>query len=259
MEQNHSTLPKFQQHAHSYDQFTPIQSLVSQHLSDNIQCYFKDLSTKFHVMDLGCGTGKLTLSFLQQIHLQQDTHIVCYGVDNATNMLSLWQKNCQQFLINHPLANIHFLPICQDFTQPIPIQPPIELCFSSFALHWGHPKNLLPILSMLAPQGQAHFAIPVFGSFDDVQQKFPCLPIYPFLSADLWRQALIHQGKLLYSYQQQFSFQHQNLRELLIHLRKMGGVLNQPSQMSLKILSEYLQSPKSVLLDYQVLFVGMTV
>ena len=87
-----SVSPAFAQFAASYDSATPIQSVVANFLADHIKMHWQVPLPPRVVIDVGCGTGKLTHACCLRLPPTQ-----IYGIDNAAPMLALWQQRLDSF------------------------------------------------------------------------------------------------------------------------------------------------------------------
>lgn len=144
----------------------------------------------------------------------------------------------------------------------------VDRLISSFALHWVSPNVLAELIRVTKTGGQIHLAIPVSGSLGAVQQRFPKLPIFPFLSVEDWLTAIekilqSRNGQWLYNEEQVFSHPYDKLADLLKSLKQMGGAVSgqspKQSAMSRPILKQYLADNSPIALDYRVLLVGFQV
>lgn len=253
---------QFNQYSQSYDKATPIQSDVAFFLAEQISALLdaKDYQTW---LDVGCGTGKLSQAVLHQISHQgvppmpSFETIKLIGVDTSQAMLNLWQKNCQ-------LSNqtIHLKPVVADMTALPFADKSVDLVMSSFALHWTTSQVVFELGRVLNKGGFMFLAIPVKGSFRQVSERFPKLPIYPFLASDDWQQAInqlikTRNGKLVFFDERSFRHSYPNLKILLNQLKQMGGAVSGQSPVSLSVLRQYLQDNSPVDLDYQMLMIGV--
>lgn len=279
--------PKFQQHSHTYDQATPIQKAVALFLAEQI---FDDLPNNHgqNWADIGCGTGKLSQAVLSKFLEKQNLPFSqLFGVDNSQNMLNRWQKNCSisnsefcrgvshtpnlKFFqrayaispyIKNNLIYPKFIPILADMNQLPFADNAIDVLISSFALHWSTPTVIQELGRVVKNGGFVYLAIPVKGSFSQVQKRFSQLPIYPFLPSDDWKKAinaLIKQrhGRGYFFEERQFSYNYPNLTTLLHELKHMGGSVSTQSPIATATLRQYLQDKTPIALDYQVLLVGI--
>ncbi|MFW2178378.1 MULTISPECIES: methyltransferase domain-containing protein [unclassified Moraxella] len=291
--------PQFQKFANSYDQATPIQSEVALSLAQQIRAFANDGHQQEVWADIGCGTGKLSQAVLQQV-LQENnmsrgmlnTPFVRHngywayairpylatliGVDNSQNMLDIWQNNCQNLVKNltpcmgvlhTPLSDNHlrspnFVPMLTNM-QNLPFADnAVDVVMSSFALHWATPKVILELGRVVKKGGYLYLAIPVAGSFRQVSERFPQLPIYPFLPSQDWQLAIEQliqqrQGKVQFFDERSFHHTYPNLKTLLAELKQMGGAVSGQSAMSPSVLRQYLNNPLPIDLDYQILMVGV--
>lgn len=251
--------PKFQQFAHSYDKATPIQSDVALFFARLLSTYIEKNNNQTW-LDMGCGTGKLSLAILEKfVPNQIFNHL--YGLDNSQNMLNIWQNHCQNFPKN---PTITFHPIWADMTQ-LPFDNHFfDVVISSFAVHWVNPTYINEFCRVIKQGGQLHLAIPVIGSLRQVKERFPLLPIYDFLPTDDWLIVIQNftqqiSGKILYQIEQNFSYSYVNLAALLKDLKQMGGTFQAKNRLTTQQLRHYLQDNQTIDLNYQVLLIGIKV
>ena len=265
--------PVFEQFATSYDAATPIQSQVAEHLAQLIVRYHTGV-TDICVVDVGCGTGKLTQAvmskFLQNAALASAQ---LYGVDTAASMLAIWQQRVAH-LLPMPLSStlvsslptspmtLHSQALCADMADMALANQSADLVMSSFALHWTSPSVIAELGRIVKTKGQLHLAIPVAGSFYEVSQRFPKLPVFDFLPSHAWLAAIEtlrqqRQGTLIYHTEQSFAFSYDNLKSLLKNLKQMGGAVSGKDSIDTATLRRYLQDQSPIGLDYQLLMIGL--
>ena len=265
--------PVFEQFATSYDAATPIQSQVAEHLAQLIVRYHTGV-TDICVVDVGCGTGKLTQAvmskFLQNAAL---TSAQLYGVDTAASMLAIWQQRVAH-LLSTPLSStpVSSLPkspmmlrsqaLCANMADMALANQSADLVMSSFALHWTSPSVIAELGRIVKTKGQLHLAIPVAGSFHEIRQRFPQLPVFDFLPSHAWLAAIEtlqqqRQGTLIYHTEQSFAFSYDNLKSLLKNLKQMGGAVSGKDSIDTATFRRYLQVQSPIGLDYQLLMIGL--
>lgn len=270
--------PVFEQFANSYDAATPIQSQVAEHLAQLIVRYHTGV-TDMCVVDVGCGTGKLTQAvmskFLQNAALASAQ---LYGVDTAASMLAIWQQRVAHLLstplLSMPLSSIpvsslptspmtlHSQALCANMADMALANQSADLVMSSFALHWTSPSVIAELGRIVKTKGQLHLAIPVAGSFHEVRLRFPKLPIFDFLPSHAWLAAIEtlqqqRQGTLIYHTEQSFAFSYDNLKSLLKNLKQMGGAVSGKDRIDTAVFRRYLQDPSPIGLDYELLMIGL--
>ena len=265
--------PVFEQFATSYDAATPIQSQVAEHLAQLIVRYHTGV-TDMCVVDVGCGTGKLTQAvmskFLQNAALASAQ---LYGVDTAASMLAIWQQRVAHLLSmpqsSTPVSSLptspmtlHSQPLCANMTNMALANQSADLVMSSFALHWTSPSVIAELGRIVKTKGQLHLAIPVAGSFHEVSQRFPKLPVFDFLPSHAWLAAIEtlqqqRQGTLIYHTEQSFAFSYDNLKSLLKNLKQMGGAVSGKDSIDTATFRRYLQDQSPIGLDYQLLMIGL--
>lgn len=265
--------PVFEQFATSYDAATPIQSQVAEHLAQLIaRCHTG--VTDMCVVDVGCGTGKLTgavmSKFLQNAALASAQ---LYGVDTAASMLAIWQQRVEH-LLSMPLSStpVSSLPtstmtldsqaLCANMADMALANQSADLVMSSFALHWTSPSVIAELGRIVKTKGQLHLAIPVAGSFHQVSQRFPKLPVFDFLPSHAWLAAIEtlrqqRQGTLMYQAEQSFAVSYDNLKSLLKNLKQMGGAVSGKDSIDTATFRRYLQDQSPIRLDYQLLMIGL--
>ena len=265
--------PIFEQFATSYDAATPIQSQVAEHLAQLIARYHTGV-TEMCVVDVGCGTGKLTQAvmskFLQNAALASAQ---LYGVDTAASMLAIWQQRVEH-LLSMPLSStpVSSLPtstmtldsqaLCANMADMALANQSADLVMSSFALHWTSPSVIAELGRIVKTEGQLHLAIPVAGSFHEVRQRFPKLPVFDFLPSHAWLAATHNlqqqrQGTLMYHTEQSFAVSYDNLKSLLKNLKQMGGAVSGKDNIDTATFRRYLQDQSPIGLDYELLMIGI--
>ena len=265
--------PVFEQFATSYDAATPIQSQVAEHLAQLIvRCHSG--VTDMCVVDVGCGTGKLTEAvmskFLQNAALASAQ---LYGVDTAASMLTIWQQRVAHLLpmpqSSSPVSSLptspmtlHSQALCANMTNMALANQSADLVMSSFALHWTSPSVIAELGRIVKTKGQLHLAIPVAGSFHEVRQRFPKLPVFDFLPSHAWLAAIEtlqqqRQGTLMYHTEQSFAVSYDNLKSLLKNLKQMGGAVSGKDRIDTAVFRRYLQDPSPIGLDYELLMIGL--
>lgn len=265
--------PVFEQFANSYDAATPIQSQVAEHLAQLIVRYHTGV-TDMCMVDVGCGTGKLTQAvmstFLQNAALASAQ---LYGIDTAASMLAIWQQRVEH-LLSTPLSStpvsslpkspmtLHSQALCANMTDTALANQSADLVMSSFALHWTSPSVIAELGRIVKSKGQLHLAIPVAGSFHEVRQRFPKLPVFDFLPSHAWLAAIEtlrqqRKGTVIYHTEQSFNFSYDNLKSLLKNLKQMGGAVSGKDSIDMATFRRYLQDQSPIGLDYQLLMIGL--
>lgn len=265
--------PVFEQFANSYDAATPIQSQVAEHLAQLIVRHHTGV-TDMCMVDVGCGTGKLTQAvmstFLQNAALASAQ---LYGVDTAASMLAIWQQRVAH-LLSTPLSStpisspptspmtLHSQALCANMADMALANQSADLVMSSFALHWTSPSVIAELGRIVKTKGQLHLAIPVAGSFHQVRQRFPKLPVFNFLPSQAWLAAIEtlrqqRQGTLMYHTEQSFAVSYDNLKSLLKNLKQMGGAVSGKDSIDTAVFRRYLQDQSPIGLDYQLLMIGL--
>lgn len=110
-----------------------------------------EASAPAQVVDLGCGTGDLTLVLAERWPSTQVT-----GVDSSEAMVAEARRRAAPDRVRFELADLaHWAPAA-----------PVNVLFSNAALHWlpDHPALLSRLVPLLAPGGVLAFQIP--ANFD---------------------------------------------------------------------------------------------
>lgn len=251
---------KFNQYASYYDQTTPIQSEVARYLWHKIDPYQNFLSN--HIwLDVGCGTGKLSQALFNDHDKNDNFHLI--ALDKSPAMLEQFCERLKQQPTFEQYAN-HITFLTADMTT-IPLEKhSADMVISSFALHWVTPSVLNELARVSRVGGQIHLAIPVAGSLKKLHQRFPSIPIFPFLDASDWLTSIekilqSRQGQWLYNEQLSFFHTYPNLLNLLKSLKNMGGATSGQSPMPTYVLKQYLADTQPIALNYEVLVVGFKV
>jgi trans-aconitate 2-methyltransferase len=103
------------------------------------------------VVDLGCGTGKLTRALHEQLAARETV-----GVDRSDSMLAAAHDGA-------PLPGLSFQSgTIESFVTQTSSPAPWDLILSNAALHWvdDHPTLIPRLAAALAPSGQLAFQIP---------------------------------------------------------------------------------------------------
>ncbi|HKB09992.1 MAG TPA: methyltransferase domain-containing protein [Vicinamibacterales bacterium] len=104
------------------------------------------------IVDLGCGTGKLTRVMHERLHARETL-----GIDRSESMLSSARASAGTHGVRFELASIERFA-----ERPLAGGQQPGLIFSNAALHWvsDHERLLLRLTAMLGPQGQLAFQVP---------------------------------------------------------------------------------------------------
>jgi ubiquinone/menaquinone biosynthesis C-methylase UbiE len=224
----------FDRAAASYDQV----SVLQQQSADWLLSHVPPLDADQVWMDAGCGTGRLARALASQ-------GVRVWAVDQALSMLL-------------PMRQVDGIQIiCTDLRDlPMP-EAMLDGWVSNFALHWLGSAFLPELIKLLRPAGQAWCAVPVAGSFSDLQQRFRGFPTFAFESAQTWQQVAAPwlQSAQLREFRQEFP----HLRALLHSLRAMGGNQTadahyQPDPVRLR---QWLRDERPIALNYQVLLMQL--
>lgn len=142
---------RFSRSASSYDDHADIQRRVAETLCDLI-----DLPAPSHILELGCGTGFLTLPLIKKYPESRFTI-----TDLSAEMLARTRQKIAAISPASP-QDIHFKPL--DFTQldktPGDSGQRYDLITASMVLHWGGElsQTLNKLLTHLNPGGKLYFS-----------------------------------------------------------------------------------------------------
>jgi trans-aconitate 2-methyltransferase len=103
------------------------------------------------VVDLGCGTGKLTRTLHQQLEARETV-----GLDRSDSMLAKTRMEGQPGGLSFEAGTI------ESFATRASPPAPWDLIFSNAALHWveDHDSLIARLVEALAPSGQLAFQVP---------------------------------------------------------------------------------------------------
>lgn len=225
---------KFDRAADQYDQASILQQQSARQLLD----WMGSVAPGSVWLDAGCGTGVLARALAAQ-----DARV--WAIDQAANMLRYLEPFDQIQTIQ---ADIAHLPLADDMLDGV---------VSNFVLHWLGSGILPEIMRVVQPGGDAWLAIPVAGSLQEVAERFPGFPLFPFETAEAW---LSQAGGQLVSHRLQvFSQPHDHLRSLIAAVRQMGGDHTglQASRHDLSLWRRWLQDSHPIALSFRVLFMHL--
>jgi trans-aconitate 2-methyltransferase len=102
------------------------------------------------VVDLGCGTGELTIELHQYLEAAETL-----GIDDAETML----ERARAHLADDGARGVHFE--CAHLEDYAPAEP-VDVVFANASLQWvpDHPRLLAHLSAALAPGGQLAFQVP---------------------------------------------------------------------------------------------------
>jgi trans-aconitate 2-methyltransferase len=112
------------------------------------------------VVDLGCGTGKLTRVAHDQLHARETI-----GIDRSDSMLKEMRGGTQPDGLRFEVGTIEAFtarPMDSGTNIPGHASEGYDLILSNAALHWvqNHDELLLGLAAALAPSGQLAFQVP---------------------------------------------------------------------------------------------------
>jgi ubiquinone/menaquinone biosynthesis C-methylase UbiE len=198
-------------------------------------------STSYQWLDAGCGTGTMAKKIATFGHS-------VIALDQSSAMLS-HVHDVEGIL---PLqADIHHLPF---------LESSVDRVVSHFALHWLGPVILPELYRVVKVDGLLWLAIPVQGSFASVRQRYPELPVFDFLSAQVWLDALSGQSVEIMSVcQERWSQSFKTLKDMLHILKLMGGhrLGRAQNPVSPATFRSWLRDVEPIALEYQVLYVQL--
>jgi trans-aconitate 2-methyltransferase len=136
--------------AADYNQQSSAQTKWAQELVSKL-----DLQGHERLLDIGCGTGRITSSFAQQ--LPNGTVV---GIDSSAEMIDFAQKEYQQ-------QNLHFFHMD---ASAINLDYTFDIAFSNAVLHWikDHESVLRGVRQHMKPDGKILFQMGGQGNALDV-------------------------------------------------------------------------------------------
>lgn len=189
-------------------------------------------------LDLGCGTGWLTNSLLA-------TNLQVTALDQAPTMLAHLPQHAALTRLCTDMTQVQFPP--RSFTGIV----------SNFALHWTTPSLIEAVADWLMPRGQLWLSLPVAGSLNAFQTRYPQLPCWKFIDWREWQTAITQAGLQIQMEQRHiYQLVQPNLRVWLQQLRQAGGagVVTQAGSVGKlkRALDEDQRNPQPLALDYHV-------
>jgi malonyl-CoA O-methyltransferase len=137
---------RFNKSAPVYDQFAQLQQTMGQQLISELQTFAADRKTTARIADLGCGTGTMLESLVEEGYLQLS------GFDIAHAMLVQAAEKCPAF-VSLNCGDIESLPAKDNFFDIVVSNAAIQWCQTDLALS--------EMARVLKPQGIA--LITTFG------------------------------------------------------------------------------------------------
>jgi ubiquinone/menaquinone biosynthesis C-methylase UbiE len=192
-------------------------------------------------LDAGCGTGTVAKKIALQGH-------PVIALDQSPAMLA----HVQDIDGIQPLqADIHHLPVSESS---------MDRLVSHFALHWLGPMILSELCRVVKPEGVLWLAIPVQGSFSSVRERYPALPVFDFLPAEVWLDAVSAQSVEVVSVcEKRWSQSFKTLQDLLHMLKLMGGHRLGRAQLPVPFATfrSWLRDVEPIALEYHVLYLQL--
>ncbi len=231
----------FDHAAEHYDQASVLQRQSAQFFFDEIQQREGLLRHSLEWLDAGCGTGVMAKKIAEQGQR-------VFAVDQSPAMLTHLQGIDG---ITPIQADIHHLPFADSS---------MDRLVSHFALHWLGPMILSELCRVVKSDGILWLAIPVQGSFASVRARYPELPVFDFLPADVWLDAAAKQSVEVISVcEKRWSQTFETLQELLHMLKLMGGhrLGRAQAPVPLATFRSWLRDIEPIVLEYQVLYLQL--
>lgn len=144
----------FSKYAHSYDEYATLQQVVFQRLEAELE---KKAIAPRHILDIGCGTGTHTISFLKRY-----PNATITGIDLAPSMIEYAKESYGHLAVDFEIGDARGLPESGVY----------DLIVSNATLQWvpDLKKVLAHIQTKLAPEGTC--VLTLFGpqTFWELQQ-----------------------------------------------------------------------------------------
>jgi len=154
----------FNKAAPTYDD----QASVQQKIGNQLISYLPALTADSRIIDLGCGTGLVTVQLAQHATYAEFT-----ALDLAERLLLIAKQRLAPFGCKLQQADFNH------FNTPTPY----DLVFSNMALHWSNNFNhtLHIIKNLLAKHGSVAFSVPLQNTFIELK---PYFAIHRFMRHD---------------------------------------------------------------------------
>lgn len=231
----------FDHAAEHYDQASVLQRQSAEFFFEQIVQSGELSPQQLQWLDAGCGTGLMAKKIAQQ-----GQRVI--AIDQSPAMLTHLQGIDGVMPIQ---ADIHHLPFADSS---------MDRLVSHFALHWLGPMILNELCRVVKSDGVLWLAIPVQGSFASVRVRYPELPVFDFLPADVWIEAAAKQSVEVVSVcERRWSQTFDTLQELLHMLKLMGGhrLGRAQAPVPLATFRSWLRDIEPIALEYQVLYLQL--
>lgn len=210
--QNKIIQKQFNRFASHYDENCWIQTHIGNELIARAQKY---LSPASRVLDLGCGSGKITTAFANKTFKQ------FFAIDYANDLLKIAEKRLQNFNTTILCADFNHIPLADQT---------IDLVFSNMTLQWSADiaETLNEIHRMLSARGILVFSLPIENTFYELRKSQDLLNNTSSENHFVTRESLLAHLKnsgyeLLESEQQNITLTFDDIYELIHSFRKAGA------------------------------------
>jgi len=225
----------FNRAALSYDESDQLQFAMGEVLLQQLSEY--ELVASANLLDVGCGTGKLTYELAKMF---LDAKI--FAVDIADKFISLAQNR----LVTMPAQVLH-----ADFDDMPFADKSIDLVFSNMALHWSvdFDKSLMEITRVLNNRGMFAFSLPIQGTFAELiasQKPFNKVMPHQFLAVESVTKYLQKQGyDVLMLKSKQYTCYFADLMQLVRSIKNTGANYVKPQHGTMTTKKYFVQLEKN--------------
>jgi malonyl-CoA O-methyltransferase len=194
----------FNRAARSYDDHCHLQFRIGK---DLINLLSRHMSSFPKLIDVGCGTGKLTKELADALHYD---YLV--AIDNADAVIEIARSR---------LSSLAVKVVHADFDDvPLPNKA-VDAVFSNMALQWSlnFGATLIELSRILTTQGMLAFSVPIKGTFVELRQasrKFLTI-------AEITEQLVKLNYKLIETVNTQHTFYFENIFQLLKSIKQVGA------------------------------------